>query len=245
MSKAKKTSKPRRRQNRRRFTKPSRSLPNSSKIVETLSSVPINLNTPYIFSKAGITGVRAPIEAQLYGLYRIAHIKYTIKPLFDTYSSSLPGTGNSPNSIPTLYWKINRYGDAPNVFDGNFMRAQGAKPNRFDDRQVVIKYKPNMLMVAEDNAGNNASQVKITPWLSTDERPGDAVFNISTAEHFGHLMFIEGGGAGNAQGPCAVMDVEVVYEFKQTRVPIPVGQTLADKEAEMLTRVAPTVRTSL
>lgn len=239
MSKAKKTSKPRRRQNRRRFVKPSRSLPNSSKIVETLSAVPVNLNTPYIFTKAGITGQRAPIEAQLYGLYRIAHIKYTIRPLFDTYSSSLPGTGNSPNSIPTLYWKINRYGDSPAVFDGNYMRAQGSKPLRLDDKQIVIKYKPNMLMVAKDNAGQDASQVKITPWLSTDERPQDNVFNISTAEHYGHLMFIEGGGAGNAEGPVATMDVEVVYEFKQTRVPLPAGQTLADKEAEMLTRVAP------
>jgi len=245
MSKAKKTSRPRRRQNRRRFMKPSRSLPNSSKIVETLPTMSLNLNTPYIVSKAGITGVRAPIEAQLYGLYRIAHIKYTIKPLYDTYSTSLAGLGNGPNSVPTLYWKINRYGDAPAVFNGDFLRAQGAKPNRFDDKQIVIKYKPNMLMVAEDNAGNNASQVKITPWLSTDERPGDNAFVISTAEHFGHLMIIEGGGSGTAQGAVATMDVEVVYEFKQTRVPLPTGQTLADKEAQMLLTTAPTQKKEL
>lgn len=241
MPKTAKTTKPR----SRKFVRPSRIMPNSSKIVETLPTTVINLNTPYIFSKAGITGVRAPIEAQLYGLYRIAHIKYTIKPLFDTYSSSLPGTGNNPNSVPTLYWKINRYGDAPAVFNGDYMRAQGSKPNRLDDKSVVIKYKPNMLMVAEDNAGNNASQVKITPWLSTDERPGDGVFNISTAEHFGHLMLVEGGGAGNGQGAVATMDTEIVYEFKQTRIPLATGQTLADKEAVMLLTTAPTLRLKL
>jgi len=203
---------------------------NTAKVVEVLATVAINTNTPYIFSKGGITGVRAPIEAQLFGLYRIARMVFTYKPLFDTYSSSLPGVGNSPNSVPQLYWQMNRYGDAPAAFDGNYMRTLGSKPNRLDDNNVTFSYKPNMLMVAQDNAGNNASQVKITPWLSTDERPQDQVFNISTAEHFGHLLYVESGAAGTGDGPVALMDVKVIYEFKSPRVPTTAASQLHTQE---------------
>lgn len=192
--------------------------PNTAKVVETVANQAINLNTPYLFIKAGITGVRAQQHAQAYGLYRVARITFTYKPLFDTYSSSLAGTGNSPNSLPTLYWKMNRYGDMPAAFDGDDMRTLGAKPNRLDDRNIVVSYKPNILITNQDAAGVASSQVKMTPWLSTDQTPQDQAFAVSTAEHYGHTLFVEGGGAGTAQGPVCYMDVTIVYEFKNPRI---------------------------
>lgn len=187
--------------------------------VETLPLVGLNVNTPYILSKAGITGGRAPAMAALYGFYRIAKITYTHTPLYDTYASALPATGSFATQVPQLYWQMNRFGDAPTTFDGNYMRSHGSKPNRLDDKNIVVSYKPNMLLVGEDNSGNNASQIKMTPWLSTDVRPGDNTFNLSTAEHFGHLLFIEAAAAGSATGPVCNMNVTVVYEFKAPRVP--------------------------
>lgn len=191
--------------------------PNTCKVIETLPSISLNLNTPYLITKAGITGTRAPAIAKEFGLYRIAMIKFTHRPLFDTYSSSLAGTGNSPNSVPTLYWKMNRYGDNPAAFDGDYMRALGSKPFRLDDKNVVVRYKPNTLMAQDNAAGPTTASIKITPWLSTDDTPQDQAFTLSTAEHFGHTLFIEGGGAGNAQGPVCNMDVQIVYEFKNPR----------------------------
>lgn len=191
--------------------------PNTCKVIETVPATVVNLNTPYLFLKGGITGSRASAIAKEFGLYRIASIKFTHRPLFDTYSSSLPGVGNSPNSLPTLYWKMNRYGDNPPAFAGDYMRSLGAKPYRLDDKNVVIRYKPNTLMTQDNAAGPTSASIKITPWLSTDDTPQDTLFTLSTAEHFGHALFIEGGGAGTGQGAVCLMDVQVVYEFKNPR----------------------------
>lgn len=191
--------------------------PNTCKVIETVPAQVVNLNTPYDFIKAGITGARASAIAKEFGLYRIALLKYTYRPLFDTYSSSLPGVGNSPNSLPTLYWKINRYGDTPAAFAGDYMRSLGCKPIRLDDKNVVIRYKPNTLQLQQDAAGTSAASIKITPWLSTDENPGDFNFVLSTAQHYGHSLFIEGGGAGTGLGAAAIVDLQIVYEFKNPR----------------------------
>lgn len=193
--------------------------PNTCKVVETLSETQINLNTPYLFTKQGITGDRAPIIASQFGLYRIASLKFTIRPRFDTYSQGIAGTVNNPISVPTFYWKINRYGDMPGAFNADTMRALGVKAYRLDDKNVVFKYKPNILIASKDTPGTGTNQVKITPWLSTDEAPADATFTLSTATHYGHAFFVDAVGAGSADGVVADMDITVVYEFKNPRMP--------------------------
>lgn len=188
------------------------------KEVEIVPTQAINLNTPYLQIKAGITGGRASQLAKLFGEYRIRKIVYTFRPLFDTYSSSLAGTGNSPNSIPTLYWRMNRYGDTPAAFNGDYMRAMGATPHRLDDKQVKYSYAPNIIQSQQNTAAATTATIKVSPWLSTDDLVQDNNFNLSTAEHFGHSLFIEGGGAGTAQGAVAYMDVKVIYEFRNPRL---------------------------
>lgn len=202
--------------------------PNTCKVIEAIPTVAIPLNTPTVVNKLGITGSRASAIAKEFGLYRIARIIFTYRPVFDTYSSSLPGTGNSPNAVPTLYWKINRYGDAPAAFTGDYMRSLGAKPFRLDDKNVVFSYKPNILQAQNNTAGTTTSSIKITPWLSTDDTPADQNFALSTALHYGHTLFIEGGGAGTAQGTVCNMDVKVVYEFKNPRLVANPGGTGVD-----------------
>lgn len=193
--------------------------PNNASCVELINDVVLSHNTPYIFSKAGITGVRASSFATNFAFYRIAKITYVHRPYFDTFSPGLIAgvPAGNPITVPQLYWQMNRQGDAPATFDGDYLRSLGSKPLRFDDKNITVSYKPNMLMVAQDNAGNNASQVKLTPWLSTDERPGDGTFTLSTAEHYGHLLFID--SAASAVGQVGVMDIQIHYEFKGPRAP--------------------------
>lgn len=188
------------------------------KEVEIVPTQVINLNTPYLQIKSGITGSRAQGLAKLFGEYRIRKIIYTYRPIFDTYSSSLPGVGNSPNSVPTLYWRMNRYGDTPAAFNGDYMRAMGATPKRLDDKQVTFSYSPNIIQSQQNVAGATTATIKVSPWLSTDDLVNDNNFNISTAEHYGHSMFVEGGGAGNAQGAVCYQDVKVIYEFRNPRL---------------------------
>lgn len=194
--------------------------PNTCKVVEVLTETQLNLNTPYVFVKQGITGARAPAIAQQFGLYRIASVSFTLRPRFDTYSQGIAGVGNNPVSVPTFYWKMNRFGDMPAGFNADSMRALGCKAYRLDDKNVRFGYKPNILVASKDNTGGgvDTNQIKITPWLSTDERPQDNAFTLSTATHYGHAMWIDAVGAGTADGVVCDMDVRVVYEFKNPRI---------------------------
>jgi len=188
------------------------------KEVEIVPTQIINLNTPYLQIKAGITGGRASQLAKLFGEYRIKKIVWTYRPIWDTYNSSLPGVGNSPNSVPTLYWRMNRYGDTPAAFTGDYMRAMGATPKRCDDKQIVFSYAPNIIQSQQNAGGATTATIKVAPWLSTDDIVNDNNFNISTAEHFGHSLFVEGGGAGTALGAVCYQDVKVFYEFRNPRL---------------------------
>jgi len=197
--------------------------PNTCKVIETVPSQTVNLNQSYLFVKAGITGARAPAIAREFGLYRIARIIYTFKPLFDSYIPQNGGptpAGNFITTVPTLYWKMCRYGDAPAAFDGDYMRALGAKPFRLDDKNVKFSYKPNTLYAQDNGAGGvSLASIKVTPWLSTDDTPQDNNFTLSTAEHYGHTLFIEGDTVNTTTKPVvARLDIQVVYEFKNPRL---------------------------
>jgi len=241
--KKKTTSAPRRRKpamRRRRFVKPSRSSPNTAKVVEFYPAGVFEANVAHEFSLNGIVGVvngqptRAGMIAPAYGLYRVAQIEYKITPKFDTYSSGLNPGGDAPVEIPKMYWKMNRYGDAPVGFTEADMLSLGSKPIRLDDKTLTIKYKPNILLA---NTGQPAQaldggsgQVKITPWLSTDSRPDNGQFALSTTTHYGHLMFVECAAAGDGTPAVCEIQVRVVYEFKNPRMFE--GEQVASKRAK-------------
>lgn len=211
---------PRRRVQRKRSSKRNPNNiggPNTCKVIETLPTLSITNNQAYRIFKAGITGPRASAIAPNFGLYRIAKITYTYKPLYDTFSGSLTA-GNAPIQVPYLYWKMNRYADAPAVFNANYLRTQGSKGIRLDDKNITVSYKPNVLLQTS-TAGSSGSQVKMTPWLSTDARPDDGVFGLSTTEHQGHLFLVESAQSGGTAPVVCTLDIQVVYEFKNPRAP--------------------------
>jgi len=222
------TSRKPRKQMRRKFAKPARSGPNQAKIVEFFDLGVFEANVAHDFSLAGIAPVnggqpsRAAVTAPAFGLYRVAQIEYKIKPKFDTYIAGQVPVGDQPVEVPVMYWKMNRYGDAPIGFTATELQSLGAKPVRLDDKTLTIKYKPNILLA---NAGPAAAaqaggsgQVKMTPWLSTDTEADDNNFALSTTQHYGHMMFIECAAAGDGTPLICEVVARVVYEFKNPRI---------------------------
>lgn len=200
--------------------------PNTAKITETYVLPPTPINQPEEYFWQGIpAGSRAAEVAPSFGLYRMARVTYIYKPLYDTFIPSNQGPtppNNFITSCPNLYWKINRYGDAPAAFTATFLREQGSKAVRLDDKPVIISYKPNILLADAGAiaAGLNggSGQVKITPWLSTDSEPGNNAFALSQTLHYGHLLYVEGDTVNASSQPivCRV-EVKVVWEFKNPR----------------------------
>jgi len=224
---------------RRRFVKPSMSTPNSAKVVEFFPLGTFEANVAHEFSVNGIVPTangaptRASMVAPAYGLYRIAQVEFKITPTADTYTPDLAPVGDAAVEVPKLYWKMNRYGDAPVGFGEADMLSLASKPLRLDDKTLTIKYKPNILLANVGNAAagqvGGSGQVKITPWLSTDARADDGQFALSTTTHYGHLMFIECAAAGDGTPRVAEVQCRVVYEFKNPRMYE--GQAVAARRA--------------
>jgi len=197
--------------------------PNTCRITQTLSTVNILPNTPYRISVGGITGARALAVCEQFALYRIAKITFKYKPKYDTYGAGLPA-GNGPTTVPTLYWKMNRFADNPPAWAAQDLRDMGAKPIRFDDKQVTVSYKPNIL-TAVASGGDDSGQIKMTPWLNTDSAPETQNFAPSDTEHYGHFYYVECDTAGTGNAVIGTLDVTIYYEFKSPRVEwTPVGQ---------------------
>lgn len=213
---------------RRRFVKPARSGPNTAKVVEFFDLGVFEANVAHDFVVSGIVPAnggapsRASVVAPAYGLYRIAQVEYKIKPKFDTYIAGQVPVGDQPVEVPVMYWKMNRYGDAPVGFNAQDLQSLGSKPVRLDDKTLTIKYKPNILLanagaaaVAQDGG---SGQVKMTPWLSTDTEADNNNFALSTTNHYGHMMFIECAAAGDGTPLICEIVARVVYEFKNPRI---------------------------
>lgn len=204
---------------RRKYPTPSRIMPNACKIVETLPFDDIIANQPYTFSVDGIIpNTRAAAVAEQFGLYRIARVTFKFKPNSDTFVSNPAFVGGAGAiTVPYLYWKMNRFADAPAGFNADDLKNMGSKALRFDDKTLTVSYKPNILSSIA-SAGTNSGQIKMTPWLNTDSAPDTPNFALSTTAHYGHFYIVECGVNGSGQTPVGTLEATIVYEFKNPRV---------------------------
>lgn len=192
--------------------------PDTCRVTQTLSSVTVLANTPYRISVAGITGDRARAVCEQFALYRIAKVVFKYKPNADTFVSNggfVGGAGAA--TVPYLYWKMNRFADNPAAWAVQDLKDMGAKPFRFDDKTVTVAYKPNILTSIE-SGGSDSGQIKMTPWLNTDDASETAAFAPSTTEHYGHFYWVDCAVNGNGATPVGTVDVTIYYEFKNPRV---------------------------
>lgn len=198
---------------------------NTARVSHTLTNT-ILPNTPYDFTIAGIVGARPLAHAPEYALYRISKVVLKYKPTADTFVSNPAFIGGGGAvSVPNLYWKMNRFADAPAAFDAQDLKRLGARPFRLDDKTYTMSYRPNILLSrATDPAnpgagGSDSGQLKMTPWLSTDATlMSPNAFAPSTTVHWGHFFIVDCAVNGAGTQPVATLDITIYYEFKNPRV---------------------------
>lgn len=186
----------------------------------TLTSTPVQFqeNTYYQVNIAGLNPLNPGRQLEIaknYALYRIARIVCKFTPKFDTFIPNAVTPGSGPTEVPYFYWVMNRYGDLPvaPIAQSSYFTQQGAKPVRFDDKTITIAYKPNILIPSGAGAGVG-NQVKITPWLTTDNRVLDQQWTASDVNHFGIVFAVVGGASGTGTGLVGAFECTIYYQYK-------------------------------
>jgi len=212
---APKSSKPKRKsRGKRRVARMSRwrrktyNVPEQASCSEVQSLALQNTGTVYQNYKLDLAGhIRASTIAKGYQYFRIKSVKYTFKPLQDTFS----GAGTS---IPHLYYMIDRTGSLRSVQNADMLKKLGARPRRLDDKLVTLTYRPSVLNSSSDTTpgADIFVQYKMTPWLPTREASQLLTWNPNTTDHFGLVYIVENVGGQTIQ---YAVEREVQFEFKK------------------------------
>lgn len=228
--------KPRRKMLRRRVARPRRLATRGAGVAEYASlseRVDItppaggNFATNNMYSLVGTNLAqfqRASAVAANYQFYKIKQIKLTLKYSYDTFQGAV-----GASSRPNLYYMIDKSGSVPLNPTLAALKAMGARPHAFDNRQFTITWRPSVLNeVLGLGGGPQGAQYKITPWLSTNQQvvtPG--VWNASTVPHLGLYWYGEQLFAGGVQFNA---EVEVQFQFKKPLIKF-VPAAIAAQEA--------------
>lgn len=126
---------------------------------------------------------RARTVAQGYQEFRIKLVEYRFKPLSDTYA---PITG--AGQVPYLYYLVDKIRSNNGLQTVDAFTQAGAKALRFDDKTIVVKYKPAVLLDSWDAQSLQAvpRQYRVSPWLTTNDfNTVGAGFTPSSVDHNG------------------------------------------------------------
>lgn len=131
---------------------------------------------------------RASTIARGYQHFRIKKITMKFKPLVDTFTNS-----GALASVPNLFYMIDKSGSLPNNPTLPMLKQMGAKAHRFDDKSIVVSWRPSVLdLAATTPAAASAAQYKVSPWLSTNANQlGVGLWNPSTVDHQGIFWYSE------------------------------------------------------
>lgn len=117
--------------------------------------------------------------AKGYQQYRLKRITLKFKPKFDTFAAG------GASSVPEFHYIIDKLNSFPAGTNLQAMRDAGAKPIRFDDKNITVSWRPSVLTETFGQA-NPASQYKLSPWLSVNANAGTAnPFAYSSIDHYG------------------------------------------------------------
>lgn len=155
---------------------------------------------------------RASLLGKAFREFRITKVEYIFKANVDTYQ----GGGNS--IVPNLFTCIDKTGSMGGVLTTEQFRRVGAKPRRFDDKNITVSYRPAVLQYAYDlNNNTNAwAAPKVSPWLSCDKfNDSTTNWQASSIDHLGLVWIVDQpGGTETVQ-----YHVEMVAHF-QFRKPV-------------------------
>lgn len=180
-----------------------------------------NLATNTMYSRLNTSldqFARAVTVAQAYQFYKITGITLKLLPRLDTYA----GGGSA---VPYVFYMYDKSGSLPSTITLGNLVQMGAKPIRFDDKSVTIKWRPTVVTdVATAPGGGPAnstpSQYRVSPWLNTNANfitPG--IWTPSTVDHLGVYWIVETSGTNSLYD--AVLTVD--FAFKKPLVQITPG----------------------
>lgn len=199
-------------------------------------NVVTNANVTYNLRNIALAQfARAASIAQNYQHYRIKKVTLEFLPSLDTFAPA-PGAA-TPIQVPYLTYLIDKAGSVPNNADGPQLRQMGAKPVRFDDKKIMVSWRPSVLTQTFGQA-NAQSQYKISPWLSTNANalnPG--AFVPSDIDHLGIFWKVDRNGVLPVGVPEYSYEVRITAEF-QFKKPL---TAIPDGTVESTTVTMPTV----
>lgn len=154
---------------------------------------------------------RTQSVARAFQEFKISYIKLTFKPSADTFPLA------AGNTIPQLYFQIDKSNAVPTSASLTTLLDMGARPMRFDARNITKTWKPTVLTADMTSPGTiAASQMRTSPWLSTNANSGNpgAAWAPSVVDHLGCLFYVT---KANPLTPNVFfnVDVEVVFLFRK------------------------------
>lgn len=167
---------------------------------------------------------RLTVLGRCYQYFRITKVELKFKPFSDTFIQQ------NNASVPNLYYVINK-SDTLDCGTFNQLKDAGAKARRFDDKAVVVSWKPavaNATIQAQTNTGIVPTAIawasyRTSPWLSTDNSPADGTtaFSPSEVPHKGILYGVE---QDITASPYSYgVELTVHAEFKKPLTFLPLG----------------------
>lgn len=202
------------------------SMRDAAKVKVVQNSYPIAANTMYSIENIALTNsTRASTVAQGYQFYRIRNVKV----IFTAYADTFPANTSGQVGVPQLYCMIDKAGAiAPNA-GLNDLKKMGAKPRRFDDKNIIYQWAPAILLNSNEIANGAVTNVfagsyKVSPWLPTNQNSGSQTnnFQINSVDHRGLRFFVQ---AQNYNATCGELAIEIDFEFKKPFWPSPTSVT--------------------
>lgn len=191
---------------RRRVTRPRSALTyapqNHATITETLQLDPLQGGTYTQYNGINLSQfARATAVAESFQAYRIKLLTFTIRPQFDTFPIG------SASQIPALYKMVDRSGALSSSGTLAMLRNMGCKAIRLDDKQIVIRYKPAVILTTGSGLSTVNTKPLVSPYLSTDNNAGIGSWAVSRVPHLGLTALVDAFQCG------ASVEVTAVFDF--------------------------------
>jgi len=230
------TGRPRASVRRRRPTRPRRvrvprrrlnfNQPEQASLTEVLRGQVLQTNTMYGASLIQLAQYqRACIVASAYQEYRITGVKFIFTPRFDTFTATTDIAQQI--AVPYLYHMVDKVGAIKPGATLAMLQHLGAKPKRFDDKNIIVKYKPAVMNQVEgsDLAPNlvNLARPITSPWLLTNTDADGLLYNPSVVSHRGLWFYLDAKGLPGDAAYEFDVDIEVNFQFKKPLFPRAAG----------------------
>lgn len=195
----------RRRRGLRRYRLPRAPSTEYASLKETVTATVLANSVNYFngFGLADLALERAPRVAANYQYFKITMIEMKILTAFDTY----PGGGAV--RMPQVYWMINKGDSIPPGLGFNQLLSLGAKPRVLNERNSTFRFKPAVVVDADEGGAPGAARPIVSPWLLTNSNEGGA-WAPSNTEHGGVIL----GVLPMAPGDATQYQVQITYHLK-------------------------------